>query len=188
MATSNNLNEQLMKSTSFELASKKINSIDGIKEILLFFKDLDPYVQCIILQSVLFLSSIEFENIKEYYLNLINIANQSTDEWVRQFSIIFKNYPNINIPDEIPLFEGNLNEIIFNDPFQKPINNINDKKHFNLKENEKIHYTPPPSKQYSQTNRIIKNNQNNNPLSIAQQNFVPIIQKQKKIKDSKILD
>lgn len=55
-----------------------------------------PYVQGVLLQSVIYLTDEEFSAIEEDYRELIAQAQSSDDEWVKIISSKFENYPKLS--------------------------------------------------------------------------------------------
>jgi len=113
------LNESLMKKNSAENAAKIIKVADKIQEILQIFWEIDPYVQCVLISSVVELKSSEFESIEPYYRNLIHLAQQSSDEWVKQISSVFRDYPSISQIDSFPNFSPKSVDFEYYDPFEE---------------------------------------------------------------------
>jgi hypothetical protein len=69
----------LLKQGATIEASKHMNGA-GIHRIMNCFSIIDPYVQAVLLQSVINLPSHEFEVIKTEYSELIGLASDSEDE------------------------------------------------------------------------------------------------------------
>jgi hypothetical protein len=72
-----------------------------IHRVIASFPLLDPYVQGIMLQSVINLSLPEFDAIQGGYSELIRLARQAEDEWVRRKAAEFQNFPQLTIDEEV---------------------------------------------------------------------------------------
>ena len=94
------LNNDLFKSGSSEEASLYLTK-DKIKNVSVIFPNLDPYIQGVLLQSVVFLPQFPSEDtegsiVREYYFQMIKMGLESSDEWVRNIAELYQNYPNFS--------------------------------------------------------------------------------------------
>ena len=96
------LSKELFKSGSSEFAALYLTEeyIENVSEI---FPYLDPYIQGVLLQSVVFLKTFppeEVQNsvIRKYYFHLIEMGKESSDDWVKSLAELYQNYPKINHP------------------------------------------------------------------------------------------
>ena len=114
------MNDNVWNQNSTEDASKRIDSVDKIDELCQNYQQIDPYVKAILIQSVIFLDNQKFNEVEQAYHRLIEKAENDNDMWVQRTAKIFKNYPNLEIPDDFviqgPLVEDNN----FIDPFKAP--------------------------------------------------------------------
>jgi hypothetical protein len=76
-------------------------SRDKIHRIIEIFSQIDPYVQGVLLQSVINLSSDGFESIEKEYLELLSLARDISDEWVHRKAKEFERFPVLTIDEEI---------------------------------------------------------------------------------------
>jgi hypothetical protein len=100
----NSLNAALLKPGATMEASQYLTG-SIIHRVIASFPVLDPYVQAVLLQSVLNLPAPQFDAIHNEYFDLIRLARDSEDEWVRQKANEFQNYPSLTIDHEGPKFE-----------------------------------------------------------------------------------
>lgn len=84
----------IAKSTTEDI--KKQIKPENMEDIKHAFPLMEPYVQASILQSVIYLTEEQFENIKYDYKELIELGRTSSDGWVIQLSSLFQDYPNFN--------------------------------------------------------------------------------------------
>lgn len=92
------LNHLLRPNATLEANKQLLQNIDQIKEN---FNLYDPYIQAVLIQSVINLSASDFDKISKDYFELIKIAKDSQDEWVRRKAFEFSEYPKIKIEDDI---------------------------------------------------------------------------------------
>lgn len=81
--------------------SAKVQLLQNMDQIKESFNSFDPYVQAILIQSVINFSATEFEKISKDYFELISIAKDSPSEWVRRKAFEFSEYPKIKIDEDI---------------------------------------------------------------------------------------
>jgi hypothetical protein len=98
------INTNLLKPGATIEASKHMNH-NGIHRILGSFSIIDPYVQAVLLQSVINIPLHEFELIQNEYSQLIDLASNSEDEWVRRKASEFRNYPHLTVDEDISEFD-----------------------------------------------------------------------------------
>jgi hypothetical protein len=94
------LNAILRKPGATIEASRYI-SPDRVHRIVETFPSLDPYVQGVILQSVIALTPDDFGAIRNEYLELLAVTRESQDDWVRRKAGEFENCPELSIDDDI---------------------------------------------------------------------------------------
>jgi hypothetical protein len=104
MEFANFINTALLKQDATIEASKHMNGA-GIRRIINCFSIIDPYVQAVLLQSVITLPSHEFEAIKTEYSELIGLVSDSEDEWVRRKAAKFRNFPELTVDDDVAEFD-----------------------------------------------------------------------------------
>jgi hypothetical protein len=100
----NSINETLLKPGTTRKASEYMTA-DRISRILESFPLMDPYVQAVLLQSVVHISSDEFHAIRPEYSKLIDIASDSRDQWVRRKAAEFRTFPRLTVDDDISEFD-----------------------------------------------------------------------------------
>ena len=98
------LNKLIRRPGASDSASKVLN-LNTIQRVFDNFHLLDPYIQAIIVQSVINLTNEEFKKISEPYSKLIELANQSENEWVKRTAFQFKNYPTITPCEDMNTFD-----------------------------------------------------------------------------------
>ncbi|KAH0793648.1 hypothetical protein GPJ56_002369 [Histomonas meleagridis] len=98
------LNKLIRRPGASDQAAKTL-SPNSIQRVIDNFHLLDPYIQAIIVQSVINLKIEEFNKIAEPYAQLIELANQSENEWVKRTAFQFKDYPIITPCDDINTFD-----------------------------------------------------------------------------------
>ena len=96
----NSLNKTLLRVEATEDARNQLmkSKMKLLKEA---FPYIDPYVQCVILQSVIYLNKNQFNDIKNDYFLLIESVKNSSDEWVRRKAFEFSEYPTIQTDQDI---------------------------------------------------------------------------------------
>jgi hypothetical protein len=97
------LNTTLLKPGATMEASKYMTS--SIRKILESFTLIDPYVQAVLLQSVIHISASDFDGIRPEYSELIVLARDSEDEWVRRKAAEFQHFPQLTIDEDITEFD-----------------------------------------------------------------------------------
>jgi hypothetical protein len=100
----NFINTTLLKQGAMIEASKHMN-LPAIRRIIPCFSIIDPYVQAVVLQSVINLPSHEVDAIKTESSEMIGLASDSEDEWVRRKAAEFRNFPELIVDDAIAEFD-----------------------------------------------------------------------------------
>lgn len=74
---------------------------EKIEKIRDSFDFLDPYVQAILIQSVVNLESRDFDRIADVYKEIIAAGMKSVHDWVRRKAIEFSTFPEFNLGDQL---------------------------------------------------------------------------------------
>lgn len=98
-AYATSLNSSLIKAGAAEEASNQLRP-NNMQRLVDNFSRFDPYVQAILIQSVVFLSDQQYSQISEDYQKLIEFGKASTNDWLKRTATRFENYPNISHLDE----------------------------------------------------------------------------------------
>lgn len=93
-----NLNNLIRENATLEAKKQLLQNIGQIKK---FFNEYDPYIQAILIQSVINISEDEFSKIASEYHELIDMAKQSSNEWVKRKADEFSDFPKIKIDEDI---------------------------------------------------------------------------------------
>lgn len=118
------------------------------------FQYMIPYVQSIILQSVIYLTSEQFSQIEKDYRELIVIAQSSNDKWVKNISNKFQNYPdfsNLNQTEESDQlnYSGLSSFVVNNSNIENLVSDPQtDLSKLNSNSNYRINSVDPPSKSF----------------------------------------
>lgn len=93
-----NLNSLMRLNATIEAKKQLIQNIGQIK---VNFKLYDPYIQAVLIQSVVNLTEPEFGKISNDFHEIIDIAKDSPNEWVRRKAFEFSDFPKIKIDTDI---------------------------------------------------------------------------------------
>jgi hypothetical protein len=97
------LNARLQKPGATIEASEYMTG-PTIRKIIAWFSLIDPYVQAVVIQSVIALSPTEFSLIQNDYSDLIRLASHSEDDRVRKKAAEFRDFPRLTFDEESPEF------------------------------------------------------------------------------------
>jgi hypothetical protein len=113
------LNSSFWKADATQEASRYMTS-QYIQKIKDCFHLIDPYVQAILLQSVINLTTSQFERIATDHHELCAMCATSEDEWVRRTALAFSEYPKLTVGDDILEFDFQF----LSDPKPSPVSNV----------------------------------------------------------------
>lgn len=142
------LNKALLKQGATNEAAKYMTPL-LIPKVLEAFEFVDPYVQAVLLQSVILLSMADFRAIAHEYTELVDRSATSPDEWVRRKAAEFRSYPELTIDPDIADFDFSCvagQEQAVLRPLQRAKSKAHDPIHFSLREEVKppSQSLPPP--------------------------------------------
>jgi hypothetical protein len=142
------LNKALLKQGATNEAAKFMTPLQ-IPKVLEAFDFVDPYVQAVLLQSVILLSMAEFRAIAHDYTELVDRSATSPDEWVRRKAAEFRNYPELAIDPDVADFDFSCvagQEQAVLRPVQRTKSKMHDPIHFSLREEVRppSQSLPPP--------------------------------------------
>ncbi|OHS92765.1 hypothetical protein TRFO_12321 [Tritrichomonas foetus] len=90
--------------------AKKQMIPENMKTIIDEFEFIDPYVQCVLIQSVLNMSLEQFNTIKDEYAEIIRKAKMSDNKWSNQIASMFDSYPDIKFDQDINFSNLNIDD------------------------------------------------------------------------------
>lgn len=111
------LNSTLFKRGATSEAVQYMNR-ENIQKIRDSFTLLDPHVQAVIVQSVIWLSTPQFEEISDVYKEIIAIALRSPYDWPKKVATEFAEFPSFNVDQH---FADEFNLASLHDPRQNAI-------------------------------------------------------------------